>query len=72
MDAAKLVEEWTSEHSRWPELLRVVEAEHRTAWFTSQMKRHLKLSMGFAVHPVRHGDDTGGVHFVLPLRGSDS
>jgi GNAT superfamily N-acetyltransferase len=29
----------------------------------------LKLRMGFAVHPVVRGDDTGGVYFIMPLLG---
>jgi GNAT superfamily N-acetyltransferase len=28
---------------------------------------HLKLSMGFAVHPIVRGDDDKGVYFILPL-----
>jgi GNAT superfamily N-acetyltransferase len=27
----------------------------------------LKLAMGFGVHPIVRGDDTGGVYFVMPL-----
>jgi GNAT superfamily N-acetyltransferase len=29
---------------------------------------HLKLSLGFAVHPIVRGDDRQGVYFILPLR----
>jgi GNAT superfamily N-acetyltransferase len=27
----------------------------------------LKLSLGYGVHPIVRGDDTGGAYFVLPL-----
>ena len=30
---------------------------------------HLKLSMGFGVHPVVRGEDRGGVYFIPPLAG---
>ena len=34
-------------------------------------KNHaLKLEMGFAVHPILRGEDTGGVYFVMPLRAA--
>lgn len=29
---------------------------------------HLKLAMGFGVHPIVRGDDTGGVYFIMPLQ----
>ena len=29
---------------------------------------HLKLSMGFAVHPIIRGDDDRGAYFIMPLR----
>jgi hypothetical protein len=29
---------------------------------------HLKLTMGFGIHPVVRGEDLGGVYFVMPLR----
>ena len=29
---------------------------------------HLKLSLGFAVHPVVRCNDREGVYFVMPLR----
>jgi GNAT superfamily N-acetyltransferase len=29
---------------------------------------HLKLVMGFGVHPVIRGDDVGGVYFIMPLK----
>jgi GNAT superfamily N-acetyltransferase len=31
---------------------------------------HLKLSMGYGVHPVVRGDDKRGVYFILPLSPS--
>jgi GNAT superfamily N-acetyltransferase len=33
----------------------------------SQANHHLKLSMGFAVHPIIRGDDVHGVYFIMPL-----
>jgi GNAT superfamily N-acetyltransferase len=30
---------------------------------------HLKLSLGYGVHPIVRGDDRRGVYFILPLRG---
>ena len=29
---------------------------------------HLKLSLGFAVHPIVRGDDKEGVYFIMPLQ----
>lgn len=29
---------------------------------------HLKLSLGFAVHPIERGDDKHGAYFIMPLR----
>jgi GNAT superfamily N-acetyltransferase len=29
---------------------------------------HLKLSLGFAVHPIERGEDKRGVYFIMPLR----
>lgn len=31
------------------------------------VNHNLKLSLGFAVHPIRRGDDKRGVYFVMPL-----
>ena len=33
----------------------------------NEANHHLKLSMGFAVHPVVRDDDTRGVYFIMPL-----
>lgn len=35
---------------------------------TNSANHQLKLSMGFGVHPIRRGDDNGGVYFVMPLQ----
>jgi GNAT superfamily N-acetyltransferase len=32
-----------------------------------QANHHLKLSMGFGVHPVIRGEDKAGVYFIMPL-----
>jgi GNAT superfamily N-acetyltransferase len=34
----------------------------------NRANHHLKLSMGFGVHPILRGDDRRGVYFVMPLR----
>lgn len=34
---------------------------------TNGANHRLKLSLGFGVHPIVRGDDTGGVYFILPL-----
>jgi GNAT superfamily N-acetyltransferase len=31
---------------------------------------HLKLAMGFAIHPIIRGDDRNGCYFLLPLRAA--
>lgn len=31
---------------------------------------HLKLMLGFGVHPIVRGDDTRGVYFVMPLQAN--
>jgi len=33
-----------------------------------QANHPLKLSLGFAVHPILRGEDRWGVYFVMPLR----
>jgi GNAT superfamily N-acetyltransferase len=34
----------------------------------SNLANHrLKLAMGFGIHPIVRGDDTGGAYFILPL-----
>jgi GNAT superfamily N-acetyltransferase len=33
----------------------------------NEANHHLKLSMGFAVHPIVRGEDEKGVYFVMPL-----
>jgi GNAT superfamily N-acetyltransferase len=35
---------------------------------SNEANHHLKLSMGFGVHPVVRGTDTRGVYFVMPLK----
>lgn len=35
-----------------------------------EANHHLKLSMGFGVHPVVRGDDIRGVYFVMPLKSA--
>jgi GNAT superfamily N-acetyltransferase len=35
---------------------------------TNAANHHLKLSLGYGVHPIVRGDDLRGVYFVLPLR----
>lgn len=34
----------------------------------NEANHHLKLSLGFAVHPVVRDNDTKGVYFVMPLK----
>lgn len=34
----------------------------------NRANHHLKLGMGFAVHPVVRGEDDGGAYFIMPLR----
>lgn len=34
----------------------------------NEANHHLKLSLGFGVHPVVRGDDKRGVYFVMPLK----
>ncbi len=34
----------------------------------SRANHHLKLSMGFAVHPIVRDDDLNGAYFIMPLR----
>ncbi len=34
----------------------------------NRANHHLKLSMGFAVHPITRGDDDRGAYFIMPLR----
>lgn len=33
----------------------------------NRANHHLKLSMGFAVHPTIRGDDDRGAYFIMPL-----
>jgi GNAT superfamily N-acetyltransferase len=35
-----------------------------------QANHHLKLSLGFAVHPIIRGDDQEGAYFIMPLRAN--
>lgn len=34
----------------------------------NKANHHLKLSLGYAVHPVVRGDDREGAYFIMPLR----
>jgi len=33
----------------------------------NRANHHLKLALGFAVHPIVRGEDRGGAYFVLPI-----
>jgi GNAT superfamily N-acetyltransferase len=39
---------------------------HSDGW--RKVNHHLKLSLGFAVHPIIRGDDQEGAYFIMPLR----
>jgi GNAT superfamily N-acetyltransferase len=40
---------------------------HSSGW--NEANHHLKLAMGFGVHPIVRGEDDKGVYFVMPLKG---
>jgi GNAT superfamily N-acetyltransferase len=37
----------------------------------NEASHHLKLAMGFGVHPIIRGEDRRGVYFVMPLKSED-
>ncbi len=68
MTESLMIEEWTSDHPRWAELLEVVESQQQTAWVAATYPWHRSTHMVVAAHGAAV---VGFLRFVTQIIGED-